>query len=136
STELAGAPSDGGAWYRFDPTPARSNQLSIQQPGMGEQVAQAFDYVELLWRDYVLSLNTARQDEIVYDPLTARAGALPQWVEMRQVRYWLRRASALMGFDFRSRRARPSRGFEGPAAVAVILALLILSAAIDGARAA
>src|SRR5207248_1702340 len=72
STELAGAPSDGGAWYRFDPTPGRINQLSIEQPGMGEQIAQAFDYVELLWRDYVLSLNTARQDEIVYDPLTAR----------------------------------------------------------------
>jgi transglutaminase-like putative cysteine protease len=136
SNELAGAPSDGGAWYRFDPTPGRSTKPLIEQPGMGERIAQAFDYVELLWRDYVLSLNTARQDEIVYDPLTARAGALPQWMEMRQVRGWLRRAGAVMGLDSLSRGGRPSRVFEGTIAVAVILALLFLAAAIYGARVA
>jgi len=136
SEPLAGAPSEGGAWYRFDPTPGRTNQLVLKQPGMGEQVAQAFDYVELLWRDYVLSLNTARQDEILFDPLTARAGALPQWVEMRRVRQWLRRVGMSMGFEGGPRGALPSTVFETSAAVAVIAVLLILAAAMYGARVA
>jgi transglutaminase-like putative cysteine protease len=134
ATELAGAPSDGGAWYRFDPTPARSNQLLLQEPGTGERIAQAFDYVELLWRDYVLSLNTARQDEIVYEPLTARAGALPQWVEMRRVRRWLQQAGTAMGFDVMPRGGRASRVFETSTAVAVIASLLVLAAFLYGLR--
>jgi hypothetical protein len=123
-SELAGALSEGGAWYRFDPTPGRGNQIAIQQPGMGEKAAQAFDYVELLWRDYVLSLNSARQEEIVYDPLTARAGALPQWVEMRRFRQWLRRFTPVR------QAAGGARVFEGATAVAVILALLAFAAMI------
>lgn len=133
-SDLAGAPSEGGAWYRFDPTPGRSNQIALQQPGMGEQVAQAFDYVELLWRDYVLSLNSTRQEEIVYDPLTARAGALPQWMEMRRVRWWLRRAGAAMGLDFVQPGGKPSGVFEGTTALAIVFALLVLLASIYGAR--
>ncbi|HEY2413387.1 MAG TPA: transglutaminaseTgpA domain-containing protein [Pirellulaceae bacterium] len=127
-SDLAGAPSEGGAWYRFDPTPGRSNQVALQQPGMVEQAAQAFDYVELLWRDYVLSLNSSRQDEIVFEPLTARAGALPQWVEMRRLRQLLRRVAPM----------RPvgggARAFEGATAVAVILALLAFAATIYAVR--
>jgi hypothetical protein len=135
-SDLAGAPSEGGAWYRFDPTPGRSNQIALQQPGMGDQVAQAFDYLELLWRDYVLSLNSVRQEEIVYDPLTARAGALPQWVEMRRVRWWLRQAGAAMGLDFVQPGGKASRIFEGTTAVAVVLALLLFAASIYGVRVA
>jgi transglutaminase-like putative cysteine protease len=135
-TDLAGVPSEGGAWYRFDPTPGRSNQLSIQKPGMAEQAAQAFDYVELLWRDYVLSLNSSRQDEIVFDPLTARAGALPQWVEMQRIRRWLRQAGVAMGLESIQPGGKASRVFEGTTAVAVILALLLLSVSIYGARVA
>jgi hypothetical protein len=133
-SDLAGAPSEGGAWYRLDPTPGRSNQIALQHPGMGEQVAQAFDYVELLWRDYVLSLNSTRQEEIVYDPLTARAGALPQWVEMRRVRWWLRRVGVSLGLETSRRGGLTAPVFEASAAVAVIGALLVIAASMYGMR--
>ena len=70
--ELAGVGSEGGAWYRLDPTPGRELNIAISEDGVANRVAQAFDYVELLWRDYVLSLNSNRQEDLVYDPLTAR----------------------------------------------------------------
>ena len=55
---------------------------------MAERTAQAFDYVELIWREYVLSLNHARQQETVYEPLTERAGNLPVWFETRGLQRW------------------------------------------------
>jgi hypothetical protein len=124
ATEIAGAPSDGGIWYRFDPTPSRDNQVVLQAPDWKDKAAQAFDYVELLWRDYVLSLNTTRQDEIVFDPLTARAGALPHWVELREVSRWLRRTGAALGGNAFARGGRGARVFEGSAAVAVVVLLV------------
>jgi protein-glutamine gamma-glutamyltransferase len=128
ASEMAGVASEGGAWYRFDPTPGSNNQVTLTTPGWGERTAQAFDYVELLWRDYVLSMNTSRQDEIVYEPLTARVGSLPPWVEFRGVSRWLRNAGAALGFESLSRSGRGARAFETSLAVAVILTLVSLAA--------
>ena len=101
---------------------ARSNagrelNIAISEDGVANRVAQAFDYVELLWRDYVLSLNSNRQEDLVYDPLTARVGILPSWVESRSLRRfqrWLRQITRELGTRFfgRSRCSRP-RAFDG-----------------------
>ncbi len=132
--EFAGAASEGGVWYRFDPTPGRSNQIVLETADTFDRMAQAFDYVELLWRDYVLSLNSSRQEEMVYAPLTAQAGALPQWVEFRGLMWQMRRLGSLVGLDLWPRTGRGARAFEGWAAVLVIVGLVALMASIGAAR--
>lgn len=133
-SEMAGVASEGGVWYRFDPTPGSNNQVTLTTPGWGERTAQAFDYVELLWRDYVLSMNTSRQDEMVYEPLTARVGALPPWVEFRGVSRWLRRAGAALGFESLSGSGRGARAFETSLAVVVMMVLASLAASVYASR--
>lgn len=134
AAEMAGVPSEGGAWYRFDPTPGSNNRISLAAPGLGEKAAQAFDYVELLWRDYVLSINTSRQEELVYDPLTARVGALPQWVELGGITKRLRGLGAAFGFESLSRSGRGPRAFETSLAIAVITSLVVLTTVIYVSR--
>lgn len=81
--ELAGTPSLGGAWYRLDPTPGIwGDELARSRDSLTDRVGDAFDYVDLLWRDYVLGLNSSRQKDSIYDPLTERAsGNIPGWDE-------------------------------------------------------
>ncbi len=126
-SEIAGVPNEGGVWYRLDPTPSSDTRVAIDEEGLGSRLAQAFDYVELLWRDYVLSLNKNRQDDMVYDPLTAKAAILPSWVESKGFQRWLRRLSARWGIDAPLARNRGNtRAFEGSLAVLVIGSLILL----------
>jgi protein-glutamine gamma-glutamyltransferase len=126
-SEIAGVPNDGGAWYRLDPTPGNETAVAVNQDGLGNRLAQAFDYVELLWRDYVLSLDKNRQDDAVYQPMTARAAILPSWVESRGFQRWLRRLSVNWGLDLPPGRSRSNtRAFEGSLAVLVIGGLILL----------
>jgi transglutaminase-like putative cysteine protease len=125
--EVAGVPGAGGAWYRLDPTPSRDRRMMASDTSLGNRLAQAFDYVELLWRDYVLSLNNNRQEEIVYDPLIAHVGILPSFVESRRVQRWLRRMSSRLGLDFSfTREPGAPRVFEGGLAILVIVGLGLL----------
>jgi hypothetical protein len=136
AAELAGAPSEGGVWYRLDPTPGRDQYVTITKETLGTRVAQAFDYVELLWRDYVLSLNKNRQDEFVYDPLTARAAIIPAWIEPRAFQRWLRLLSRRLGLDWtpspRERGGR--RAFETSVAILVTGGLIVLLIVAQGLR--
>jgi transglutaminase-like putative cysteine protease len=133
--EVAGVPSDSGAWYRLDPTPSREWRATSNENGIGAHVAQAFDYVDLLWRDYVLSLNNNRQEDLVYDPLTAKIAILPSWVESRPFQRWLRRLNARLGLDFSFPRQRGGpRVFEAGLAVMVIGGLLLLLIVVQGLR--
>jgi protein-glutamine gamma-glutamyltransferase len=136
SAEFAGAPSDGGVWYRLDPTPGREQYVTISKETFSTHVAQAFDYVELLWRDYVLSLNKNRQDEFVYDPLTARAAIIPAWIEPRAFQRWLRQLSRQLGFDWApsSRDHGGRRAFEASVAILVTGGLIILLIVAQGLR--
>jgi hypothetical protein len=135
--ESAGPPSDGGAWYRLDPTPSGEAFLATSEQGIGNRVAQAFDYVELLWRDYVLSLNRNRQEDIVYDPLAAKVALVPSWVESRRLKRWLNRLSTDLGLDFASGARRGGRrAFEPALAVLVIGGLLGTVALFAGLRTA
>ena len=115
--EMAGPPSGGGTWYRLDPTPgAGRGQAGPAEEDFVGRVVQTFDYVELLWRDYVLSLNAMRQRDAIYDPMTHRTVAsLPPWVEGRGLRGWMGRAARWIGVDPRSAaltRAREDRIFD------------------------
>jgi hypothetical protein len=123
-TEIAGKPSEGGTWYRLDPTPGSEIQFSTGEEGVGERVAQAFDYIELLWRDYVLGLNQNRQDDIVYEPLTAQTAILPAFPSVQR---WLRRMSIQLGLDLPIGGGRGGpRAIEGSLAFFVTGGLLLL----------
>jgi hypothetical protein len=135
AAELAGAASEGGAWYRFDPTPGRDQYVTIAKETLSTRLAQAFDYVELLWRDYVLSLNKNRQDEFVYDPLTARAAIIPSWIEARSFQRWLRQLSRRWGIDLAPGRDRGGgRAFEASLAIVVTGGLIMLFIVGQGLR--
>lgn len=81
--EVAGTPGPAGAWYRLDPTPAMwGRDIENARDSLSDRIGDAFDYVDLLWRDYVLGLNSSRQQDSIYDPLTERASStLPGWDE-------------------------------------------------------
>jgi protein-glutamine gamma-glutamyltransferase len=125
--EIAGQPSRGGSWFRLDPTPAvRETFTAGDEDGIGHRLSQAFDYVELLWRDYVLSLSAERQQDALFDPLTARASAIPAWAEGRSFQRWLRHWSARLGLDGGAAGDRgPRRGFDVFTALVVAGALLL-----------
>jgi transglutaminase-like putative cysteine protease len=135
ASEFAGMAGEWGAWYRLDPTPRSEALLLAEQTRLGQRLVQAFDYVELLWRDYVLSLNKNRQEDIFYDPLQARTSMLPSWVESRSVQRWLRRMSSLWGLEFAGGRDRGgARAIEGSLAVLVIGGLVLTLVVVQGAR--
>ena len=82
--EIAGAVHDGGCWYRLDPTPASNQNLAaLSGTSFQDQVTDAFDYLELMWRDYVVNLNSFRQHQAVIDPalpmrsMPCRTGSIP-----------------------------------------------------------
>lgn len=84
--EIAGKPSAAGAWYRLDPTPAAAT-------GDDEaKVADVFDYLDYLWRDYVVGLNSSRQDDVL-DPLTggSREMLAARDLDPARLRNWLKR---------------------------------------------
>jgi transglutaminase-like putative cysteine protease len=133
--EIAGPPGEGGVWYRLDPTPGRESYVAVDERAFGNRVAQAFDYVDLLWRDYVLSLNKNRQEDVVYEPLAAQAAALPSWVESRGLQQRIQRLMRRLGLDYMApRRGRGPRAFEGGLALVVIVGLLLMLGAWQSCR--
>lgn len=125
--ELAGLPSAGGSWYRLDPTPAAFRPSTLTDPSLVARVGDAFDYVDLLWRDYVLGLNSSRQKDAFYDPVTNRtAGSIPSWADVGRVQSALRRLRAdgwQSGGEQRSSRSPWSLGV----ACAVLVVILAAS---------
>jgi transglutaminase-like putative cysteine protease len=66
-------PNDGranGAWFRLDPTPVggRGRLADARSPLM-LKINEFFDYCQVLWDDYVLGLNSTRQQESIYRPI-------------------------------------------------------------------
>jgi hypothetical protein len=63
-----------GAWLRLDPTPADAelDEAAIAIPLL-EQLGDVLDYVQILWTDYVLGLNSDRQRTAIYQPLVEAA---------------------------------------------------------------
>ena len=123
--EIAG-PVAGGVWYRLDPTPGADEAAAVvTEESLARRVMHGFDYVDLLWREYVLSLNKTQQERSVYEPLTARATALPAWLEARYVHRLLRQWSVTLGIPVPPPTARGPRPFEGSLALLIAGGLLL-----------
>lgn len=69
--------TETGGWLRLDPTPASdgNDQLAIGV-SMLARLGDAMDYMQLLWDDYVLGLNSERQKKSIYAPLGDRAASV------------------------------------------------------------
>jgi hypothetical protein len=120
--EIAGISHDGGCWLRLDPTPASHDALiATASNSFQQQITDAFDYVELLWRDYVVNLNSLRQQQAAMDPgANSALDALPDWIDARSVDRWLRRLGQRLGLPVRTRAAPPPpRIFDWRLAAAV-----------------
>jgi hypothetical protein len=91
-SELGSTPSPGGGWYRLDPTPAQFAELAgNRQFPLLDRLGQTMDYLDLMWRDYVLGLNSSRQQDKLYDPLTSTASnSFPEWSDPRRIQSSLR----------------------------------------------
>jgi hypothetical protein len=58
-----------GGWLRLDPTPAFEGAELMPEAGYLPSVRQVLDYVEHLWSGYVLSMNSQRQQEGIFNPV-------------------------------------------------------------------
>lgn len=72
--EIAGKPNGSGNWYRLDPTPPSIDLLAGSETA-SSRMAEIIDYADHLWRDYVLGLNSGRQDSVM-EPLRSRSREL------------------------------------------------------------
>ena len=65
-----------GVWLRLDPTPADDEAELADGATFWERLTDVRDYLQLLWNDYVLGLDSERQRQAIYDPLRYRVMAL------------------------------------------------------------
>jgi protein-glutamine gamma-glutamyltransferase len=135
--ELAGAPSGGGTWYRLDPTPpSLGTTAESDREGLVAQVMQTFDYAELLWRDYVLSLNAIKQRDSIYEPVSNRAlNTLPVWSEHSGFGGRFRRLTRLIGMDADANSSRDSSRQRAIDWRAGVLTVVLTAAVIVAANA-
>jgi hypothetical protein len=61
---------DYGCWLRLDPTPD-TVEVTDDRQGLAiiTTVRELVDYCEVLWDDYVLGLNSMRQQQAIYGPI-------------------------------------------------------------------
>jgi hypothetical protein len=130
-SEIADTPRPSGCWYRLDPTPASTEYLAgLSAPTIQDQITDMFDYLELMWRDYVVNLNSLRQHQAVVDPATASAlDFLPQWIDARSTDRWFRQLSQRLGLPVPRRPVRaPGRLFDWRLAAVVMGAMVLVIA--------
>ncbi len=60
-----------GAWLRLDPTPSSSTRTT-GVASLSRQVENWLSLLHSFWRDHVLSMNSTRQREALYQPLVVR----------------------------------------------------------------
>ena len=59
-----------GVWLRLDPTPSGMDVVSSgDRFPMLTTIREFFDYCQVLWDDYILGLNSSRQQQAIYGPL-------------------------------------------------------------------
>lgn len=62
---------ENGAWLILDPTPGRADVEMTDAFGLGP-LKRLLDLTQLIWTNYVLGLDSQRQQEVIYQPLLAR----------------------------------------------------------------
>ena len=69
----AGMESAEGFWLRLDPTPIDGQPLAVSaEVGVLAYIGECLGYAQLLWSDYVVQLNSERQQEAIFRPLIDR----------------------------------------------------------------
>jgi hypothetical protein len=134
--EIAGAPHPGGCWYRLDPTPSATQHLAgLPGASLQDQITSAFDYLELMWRDYVVNLNALRQHQAVIDPAASTTlDALPEWIDSRSMDRWFRQLGNRLGWRALSRSSPAQRrifDWRLAALVAIVLAMVMVGAQVS-----
>jgi transglutaminase-like putative cysteine protease len=126
--EIAGNPHQGGCWYRLDPTPASNEYLAAMSDSSFQgQITDTFDYLELLWRDYVVNLNALRQHRAVIDPgAESTLDALPDWIDTRALDRWSRQVRQRLGLQPPRRAAAQRRIFDWRIVVIVASVFAVL----------
>ncbi len=83
-----------GAWLILDPTEGTGeDDTASRNTGLLARFRQSVDYAHVLWINYVASLNSKRQRQVVYEPLAAGFEAAIDNLTSQQV--WHDRLQAL-----------------------------------------
>ncbi|HEV3338985.1 MAG TPA: DUF3488 and transglutaminase-like domain-containing protein [Pirellulales bacterium] len=82
-----------GAWLTLDPTPHRNEDEQLAD-GFGiSALRRLLDLTQLVWTNYVLGMDSQRQQEAIYQPLVQRLedalGSLSDEEGREQIRQWL-----------------------------------------------
>ncbi|HWB08252.1 MAG TPA: DUF3488 and transglutaminase-like domain-containing protein [Pirellulales bacterium] len=114
-----------GAWLTLDPTPHRSEEDQFADSfGIGA-LKRLLDLTQLVWTNYVLGMDSQRQQEAIYQPLVQRLEdvlrSLTEEEGRERIRQWLA--------DTVGRRMGLSHGlFSWQGALASLVGLLMLIA--------
>jgi len=65
-----------GVWLQLDPTPTGDEAELEAGSTLWEQMREFRDYLQLLWNDYVLGLDSERQRDAIYGPFIRQIKAL------------------------------------------------------------
>lgn len=111
-----------GAWMRLDPTPASRPSPNRKDSGtVFDTFLDWYDYVELAWRDYVVGMNSERQEKDIYKPLTDNlVKPFEGWVSREQWVKYFRDSLAAMGIHM------SDEWFSGFASIFTMLVLLVI----------
>ncbi len=67
---LEGETANEGAWMRLDPTPLDTDPtVTFVTSDLFDRIGQVTDYMQMLWNDYILGMDTDRQRKAIYKPL-------------------------------------------------------------------
>lgn len=90
-----------GAWLRLDPTPSSETAMVYEEKGgLLSKTLDWFDYLELMWRDYVVEMNSERQENAIYKPFADRIWRpLGGWFNYEEWRLWVKEKAASIGID-------------------------------------
>lgn len=128
----AGPRTPAGSWFRLDPTPFAAND-QLAEKTLVERMDDAVDYVEILWRDYVLGFDAARQRETAFDAVARPAGIeIPDWLDARRSQAELQSTASRFLGDWGN---APGRGGAFPTlALMLICGSLLLVALVARTR--
>jgi hypothetical protein len=87
-------PPPGAAWLVLDPTVSSAeSDAAHQRVGLWARLRQSVDYARVLWSNYVVGLNSKRQQQGIYEPLQTAARSAFDAVFSREV--WRQRGRSI-----------------------------------------
>lgn len=97
-----------GAWLQLDGTPAGSIVQSSASNSRWYEIIQITDYVRFLWGNYVVGMDSMRQQESIYQPVIEAISDF--WHSLTSKEAWRARGKTVRGiFDFTDAEYGPAR---------------------------